>query len=180
MTALAGLAHVGESCGRYVHRHEPFRGLVDCDVVHDDLTAGARRIGKGGENGASGGGKGASDGGGEGEGISRIIECRPDHFPARVSNFRTLDVSRFSERLDKTPCFCGDAENKASSSDGCGCHIVLNFVSTCDGIRHGNHCQSVGATHGALLIVGFRLYGIYLGVIAPGRSDRSGGVKASG
>ena len=28
-------------------------------------------------------------------------------------------------------------------------------MSTCDGIRHGNDCQPVGATHGALLIVGF-------------------------
>lgn len=180
MTALAGLAHVGESGGRDVHSHESVRGFVDCDRIDHDLAAGAGRIGKGGENGASGGGKGASDSGGEGEGISRVIQRRPDYLAALVSNFRTLHVAGFSERLDKSPCFCSDAENKASSSDGGGCHIVLNFVSTRYGVRFGNDGKTESPADRSLLIVSFRLNVIHLGVIAAGRSDGRGGIKPSG
>lgn len=176
MTALAGLAHVGESGGRDVHSHESVRGFVDCDRINHDLAASAGRVGKGGENGACRGGKGASDSGGEGEGISRVIQRRPDHLAALVSNFRTLDVAGFSEGLDKSPCFCGDAENKASSSDSGGCHIVLNFVSTRNRVGFGNDGKTESPADRALLVVGLRLNVIHLCVIAPGRSDGRGSV----
>ena len=176
MTALAGLAHVGESGGRDVHSHESVRGFVDCDRIDHDLTACARRIGKGGENCASCSGEIASDGGGKGKGISRIIESHPDYLPALISNFRTLYVAGFSERLDESPCFCADAENKARCSDSSGCHIVLNFVSTRYGVGFGNDGKTESPADRALLVVGLRLNVIHLCVIAPGRSDGRGGV----
>jgi hypothetical protein len=178
MTALSGLAHVRESGGRYIHRHKPFRGLVDCDVVHDDLAAGAGRIGKGGEHGASRGGESASDGGGKRKAVRGVIECRPDHFPARVSNFRTLDVAGFGERLDKSPCFRSDAEREARSSDSGGCHIALKFMSTCDRVRFGNDRQPESFADRSLFVIRLWLDCIHPSVIAPGRSDGRGGVES--
>ena len=176
MPALAGLAHVGESGGRDVHSYKSIRGSVDCDRIDHDLAPGARRIGKGGENGAGCSGESASDGGGKGKCISRIIESHPDHLPGLISNFRTLYVAGFSKRLDESPCFCGDAENKARCSDGGGCHIVLNFVSTRNGVGFGNDGKTESPADRSLLVVGLRLNVIHLSVIAPGRSDGRGSV----
>ena len=110
MPALAGLAHVGEASRRDVHSDKAVRGSIDCDRIDHDLTACARRIGKGGENCACRGGIGASDSGRKGEGIGGIIESHPDHLAALISNFRTLYVAGFRERLYEATRFSSDTE----------------------------------------------------------------------